>query len=70
MTVRLVVTKSEYSSPNPEQVTEDACHRQQTHVGDRPPHVTNTESHCFQEYVEMSNQQVSDFAACAKEANK
>ena len=52
------------------QATEDSFHRQKTHDGDRSPDVSDTISHCFPEYAEISNQQVSHFAECAEEPNK
>ena len=51
------------------QATGNTFHRQQTHDGDRSPDVSETISHCFPEYAESSNQEVSHFAACAEEPN-
>ena len=48
----------------------DRFHKQHTHNGDRSPDVSDTTSHCFPEYAEISNHQGSHFTECTEEPNK
>ena len=50
-------------------VTGDRFHKQHTRDGDRSPDVSDTTSHCFPEYAEISNHQGSHFTECAEISN-